>query len=118
MSPAELRRANRRKIPWTMRFPGPVFSKEVWMLGKRPSTAWLRLVHVAVLVVVVSIVFVRMREVSGGDGAAAGLERYQEVATGVTVAGGWGEGGVLGGIAWGVEARAGGLHRSRGPRRW
>ncbi len=99
MSPAELRRANRRKIPWTMRFPGPVFSKEVWMLGKRPSTAWLRLVHVAVLLLVVSIVFMSMRDVSGGDGASAGLQRYQQLAPGLTVAVVWVEFVMLGLIA-------------------
>lgn len=106
ISPAELRRANRRKIPWTMRFPGPVFSKEVWMLGKRPSTAWLRLVHVAVLLLVVTIVFVNLRDVSGGDGASAGLQRYQQLAPGLTVAVVWVEFVMLGLIAVALAAPA------------
>lgn len=106
LSPAELRRANRRKIPWTMRFPGPVFSKEVWMLGKRPSTAWLRLVHVAVLLLVVTIVFVNLRDVSGGDGASAGLQRYQQLAPGLTVAVVWVEFVMLGLIAVALAAPA------------
>ena len=106
LSPAELRRANRRKIPWTMRFPGPVFSKEVWMLGKRPSTAWLRLVHVAVLLLVVTIVFVNLRDVSGGDGPSAGLQRYQQLAPGLTVAVVWVEFVMLGLIAVALAAPA------------
>ncbi len=77
--------AARRPIPWHMRFPGPVFTKEVWILGKRPSTAWLRLLHVAVLLFIVGIVFVSMHR-SSAWGAAAQLQQFQELAPAVTMA--------------------------------
>jgi ABC-type transport system involved in multi-copper enzyme maturation permease subunit len=71
-----------------MRFPGPVFSKEVWMLGKRPSTSWFRLVHVVVLLFVVAMVFIAM-STGRSAGAAASLQRYQELAPAVTMAVVW-----------------------------
>ena len=80
-------RALRRRIPWWMRFPGPVFHKEVWTLGKRPSTAWLRLVHVAVLLFIVGIVFFSMYSSSNASaGASAQLQQYQALAPAVTMA--------------------------------
>ncbi len=83
-TPEELRSQNRRAIPWSMRFPGPVFAKEVWMLGKRPSTGWLRLSFVLVLLFVVSMVFLGMMN-SYAPGAAAQLQRYQRLAPAVTM---------------------------------
>ncbi|MFO0832772.1 MAG: ABC transporter permease [Phycisphaerales bacterium] len=86
----DARRQTRRHIPWHMRFPGPVFTKEVWMLGKRPSTAWLRLAHVAVLVFVVAMVFMGMsNSYSSGEGAAGKLQHYQSLAPAVTMAVVW-----------------------------
>lgn len=73
-----------RSIPWHMCLPGPVFSKEVWMLGKRPSTGWLRLAFISVLLFVVGMVFMGMMN-SYASGAAAQLQRYQRLAPAVTM---------------------------------
>jgi ABC-type transport system involved in multi-copper enzyme maturation permease subunit len=71
-----------------MRIPGPVFQKEVWILGKKTSTAWIRFAYGVVLVFIVTIVFFSQGFGNQPHGAAA-LQRYQDVAPTLTISVVW-----------------------------
>lgn len=112
-----------RSGPWFVGgLPGPVFAKDVWILGKRPGTAWIRLVYSLLLLAVVGLVFAASVSSSnfaaygGGEGIAARLQRSQEVAPAVTLAIIWSQfvmlciiGAGLGAPAISDEIRAGSL---------
>ncbi|MFN5944778.1 MAG: ABC transporter permease, partial [Phycisphaerae bacterium] len=101
--------------------PGPVFAKDVWILGKRPSTAWIRLIYSLLLLGVVALVFAASTHfdrynVAGMEGIAARLQSSQEVAPSVTLAIIWSQfvmlciiGAGLGAPAISDEIRAGSL---------
>jgi ABC-type transport system involved in multi-copper enzyme maturation permease subunit len=105
--------------PWLVGgLPGPVFAKDVWILGKRPSTAWIRLVYSLLLLAIVALVFSVSSDFahSIGSGIAARLQRSQEVAPAVTLAIIWSQfvmlliiGAGLGAPAISDEVRAGSL---------
>jgi ABC-type transport system involved in multi-copper enzyme maturation permease subunit len=101
--------------------PGPVFAKDVWILGKRPSTAWIRLIYSLLLLGVVALVFAASTQfdrynIAGMEGIAARLQSSQEVAPSVTLAIIWSQfvmlciiGAGLGAPAISDEIRAGSL---------
>lgn len=107
--------------PWFVGgLPGPVFAKDVWILGKRPSTTWIRLVYSLILLTVVGLVFGASidstRNAYGYAGTALALQRSQEVAPAVTVAIMWSQfvmlaiiGAAMGAPAISDEVRAGSL---------
>lgn len=109
--------------PWFVGgLPGPVFAKDVWILGKRPSTAWIRLIYSLLLLGVVGLVFaaaVNSSNYAGyanEEGIAARLQQSQEVAPAVTLAIIWSQfvmlciiGAGLGAPAISDEIRAGSL---------
>lgn len=112
-----------RRGPWFVGgLPGPVFAKDVWILGKRPGTAWIRLIYSLLLLTVVGLVFAasisssNFASYAGEEGIAARLQRSQEVAPAVTLAIIWSQfvmlciiGAGLGAPAISDEVRAGSL---------
>lgn len=108
--------------PWFVGgLPGPVFAKDVWILGKRPSTAWVRLIYSLLLLGVVALVFAASTQfdrygIGATEGIAARLQSSQEVAPSVTLAIIWSQfvmlciiGAGLGAPAISDEIRAGSL---------
>lgn len=96
---------NLRPRAWMGNVPGPVFQKEVWIINKRLSTSWIRLVYALVLLGIVSIAFLSIAlsgvaettyVTPGGTypGQYSGqvtsaLQKYQQVAPIVTITIAW-----------------------------
>ena len=101
--------------------PGPVFAKDVWILGKRPSTGWIRLIYSLFLLAIVALTFFVAMDGDrytpyGSQGIAARLQSSQGVAPTVTIAIIWSQfvmltiiGAALGAPAISDELRAGSL---------
>jgi ABC-type transport system involved in multi-copper enzyme maturation permease subunit len=68
---------------------GPVFAKEVWVLGKRLSTSWVRFIYGFLLLGMLAIVVVNATDsysYSGNMGNLQALQAYQQIAPVVTIA--------------------------------
>jgi ABC-type transport system involved in multi-copper enzyme maturation permease subunit len=68
---------------------GPVFAKEVWVLGKRLSTSWVRFIYGFLLLGMLAIVVVNATDsssFSGNMGNLQALQAYQQIAPAVTIA--------------------------------
>lgn len=92
-----------RPRAWMGSVPGPVFQKEVWIINKRLSTSWVRLVYGLVLLGIVSIAFISIafenlttdtyyangQQLMYSGHVTRQLQQYQQLAPIVTVTISW-----------------------------
>lgn len=86
--------------------PGPLFLKEAQLIGRRPSTYWTRGAASAVLLVLISILFVVLWFESTDQSAASRLQQLQIIAPSVTIAVLWFTYVILPVCALGINAGA------------
>ncbi len=88
--PGRLARALARLHPaylaWAI--PGPIFHKEMWMVGRRSGTYTIRGLYTLALLGLVSMVYVGMR-LEGGGGSTESLQRYQTIAPTIAYSAAW-----------------------------
>jgi ABC-type transport system involved in multi-copper enzyme maturation permease subunit len=88
--PGRLARALARLHPaylaWAI--PGPIFHKEMWMVGRRSGTYVIRGLYTLALLGLVSMVYIGMR-LEGGGGSTESLQRYQTIAPTIAYTAAW-----------------------------
>ncbi len=70
-------------------FLGPIFQREVRASGRRRGTYWLRFLYTCGVLVVVTIMFVGLRQELAGQTPAARMQFLQQIAPIATVVVGW-----------------------------
>lgn len=65
--------------------PGPIFTKETQLLGRKASTYWTRGIYSFLLLALISIVFLGMLLERSSSSNAARLQQYQTIAPAVTI---------------------------------